>query len=126
MAGEAPQPETQAAAHPTHEDWLVELRMDDGHWAVALPTDDRAAAVDRLTRDRAEFPDREWRLVRHTETYTVIEPPAAGPLPEAQDAPPVEPHPTEADLRHALAVLDRFHGRDATTPAAGSAEGPQR
>lgn len=32
---------------------------------------------------------------------------------EAQDAPRREPHPTQADLDHALAVLDRFKGRDA-------------
>lgn len=39
------------------------------------------------------------------------------PQPE-EAAPPREPHPTEADLHHALAVFARFHGRDTTTPAA--------
>lgn len=31
-----------------------------------------------------------------------------------QDAPRVEPHPTEADVRRAFAVLARFQGRGAT------------
>lgn len=37
---------------------------------------------------------------------------------EPAEEPRREPHPTEADLRHALATLDRFHGR-------GTAETPQ-
>jgi hypothetical protein len=36
---------------------------------------------------------------------------------ETPDAPRREPHPTEADLRHALAVAAKFHGQAATTPA---------
>lgn len=31
-------------------------------------------------------------------------------------APPRDPHPTEADVAAALAILDRFHGRGGTTP----------
>ncbi|MFD9444983.1 hypothetical protein [Streptomyces sp. NPDC060001] len=36
---------------------------------------------------------------------------------ETPDAPPREPHPTEADQRHALTVLARIQGRDAAGPA---------
>ncbi|MDX2765446.1 hypothetical protein [Streptomyces europaeiscabiei] len=43
---------------------------------------------------------------------------AEAPQPETPDeAPPREPHPTEADLHHALAVFARFHGRDTDAPA---------
>jgi len=43
------------------------------------------------------------------------------PLGHYRDCPAAapEPHPTEADVRHALAVLDQFESRDAA-PAAGS------
>jgi hypothetical protein len=39
---------------------------------------------------------------------------------ETQDVPRRDPHPTEADVRHALRVRDFFEGRD-TTPAADEA-----
>jgi len=47
------------------------------------------------------------------------------PLGHYRDCPAAapEPHPTEADVRHALAVLDQFEGRDA---AASAAAGPGR
>ncbi|WP_329214831.1 hypothetical protein OG352_05290 [Streptomyces sp. NBC_01485] len=50
--------------------------------------------------------------------------PAVGEQPEMQDT-PREPHPTEADMRHALAVLDRFHGRDTDQVAAAPVGGEQ-
>lgn len=37
---------------------------------------------------------------------------------QTQDAPRREPHPTQADLDAALAILARFHGRDADGPTA--------
>lgn len=41
---------------------------------------------------------------------------------ETPDAPRREPHPTEADLRHALAVAAKFHSQDATAPAVAQTE----
>lgn len=40
------------------------------------------------------------------------------------DAAPREPHPTEADLRHAFAVLAKFQGRGPATPDTDAAEEP--
>ena len=46
--------------------------------------------------------------------------------PESEpDAPRREPHPTEADLRHALAVAAKFHGQNTDGPAVVSAVPPQ-
>lgn len=59
--------------HPSHNSWLVELLMPQGHWHVAYPTHDRTKADARLALSRAESPDRQWRLVEETTTYTVVE-----------------------------------------------------
>lgn len=40
----------------------------------------------------------------------------------AEDAPRREPHPTEADLRHALAVAAKFHGQDAAVSGIGQTD----
>lgn len=70
MADEALQDE----AHPPYDSWLVELQTNDGHWAVAYPAHDYDKARDRLTRQRTEHPDQQWRLVRETDTFTVVDP----------------------------------------------------
>jgi hypothetical protein len=62
----------QETAHPAHESWIVELLMADGHWASAFPTHDRDRAFERLAGSLDRSPDRRWRLVRLSETYTVI------------------------------------------------------
>jgi hypothetical protein len=45
--------------------------------------------------------------------------PACRELADDEPAPPREPHPTQADLDHALTVFARFHGRGTEQPAAG-------
>ncbi|MDX2996389.1 hypothetical protein [Streptomyces scabiei] len=59
-------------AHPSHDSWIVELLMTDGHWAAAFPTHDREAALERLARNLTRTPDRQWRLVQLREAYTVV------------------------------------------------------
>lgn len=58
--------------YPPHDDWLVQVQLDDGQWSGS-PYSDEAKARTRLTERRKESPDRRWRLVRMTTTYTIIE-----------------------------------------------------
>ena len=103
-------------ARPPTTGWRTETPLR-GEWRHTGATyDDHAWASERY-RDAIEAdPDREFRLVRATTTYTVEaehDPNAT----DAQDSPPREPHPTQADVDHALAVLDRFQGQDTAAEA---------
>jgi hypothetical protein len=111
---EAPQPETQA--RPAAHEWFVETRMIDGYWSKYGASRDTAADGRELfERDTTgSGKAHAFRLVHATTTYAVEA--EHQPDTEPQDTPPVEPHPTEADLRHALAVLDAFHGQDGDAP----------
>lgn len=104
---------------------------------ASVPAEKRMALAHGITRavhgarfgaDMAaaeEQPDSEQGCAQHCggphawddcETYTALV--AEGqPENETPDEEPREPHPTEADLHHALAVLARFQGRDAAPPA---------
>ncbi|MFF1298183.1 MULTISPECIES: hypothetical protein [unclassified Streptomyces] len=65
-------------------------------------------------------PDREpYWLELDADRADVLRQNLAGPDSQTQDAQPIEPHPTETDLRHALALVESLHGRDAGTPAVG-------
>lgn len=110
------------------------LRLADAVLAV-LPAPDRAAvlnrAADGFDRHAVQILDgvgnkavfvakalRDQAAVWREAAETLRRLAAEAPHAETPDeAPPREPHPTEADLRHALAVLDRFHGRDTDGPA---------
>ncbi|MET7458493.1 hypothetical protein ABZT03_43135 [Streptomyces sp. NPDC005574] len=85
LADETPASEKQdAEAHPPHDSWLVQVHLPDvDGWHVAYPTTDKPKALDRLKRGRRETPDREWRLVRETTSYAVVQPaePASGETP---------------------------------------------
>jgi len=111
--GETPG-ETEAHA-PTFT-WKVESPRRDNWASWGATYDDRDWARERYESATTTAPGRPFRLVRATTTYAVEA--EHEPSAETQDAPPVEPHPTEADQRHALAVLARFHGRDTEQPAA--------
>lgn len=100
-------------SHPgPHRD---ELQPDaPGFW---WDTRDRDAAADLLRRLAGETPaaTEADRCPHGCNTSTC-------PCLACEDdepAPPREPHPTEADLRHAQAVLARFEGRDTVEPSAG-------
>ena len=121
-AAETPQPETlgEWCKCPSCWGWFVEdhpgedldeLGKDLGWWS-GLPEHRDAPAAELISGaqqcghdDGHEWADRPnvW-----CPGISVDEP---------AEEPRREPHPTEADLRHALAVLNRFHGRDTTTPA---------
>lgn len=107
--------ETQARL-PLHE-WFVETRMLDGRWSKYGASRDTA-------EDGRELFERDttgsgkahaFRLVHASTTYAVEA--EHQPDTDPQDAPPVEPHPTEADLRHALAIRAATYGRDTDAPA---------
>ncbi|CAM5620373.1 hypothetical protein [Streptomyces aurantiogriseus] len=104
-------------AHPPTHTWKVESPRRDTWASWGATYDDRDWAAERYEEAVRHYPARPYRLVRATTTYTVEA--AHQPDTEPQDAPPVEPHPTEADLRHALAVFDAFHGRTPARPAVG-------
>ncbi|MCX4697033.1 hypothetical protein [Streptomyces sp. NBC_01373] len=110
------QPETQA--RPAAHEWFVETRMLDGRWSkYGAPRDTAADGRELFERDTTgSGKAHAFRLVHATTTYTVEA--EHQPDTEAQDAPRREPHPTEADLRHALAVAAKFHGQDTDAPAA--------
>lgn len=130
LAAEAPEPATQAEALAEPPSTCWQLEMLDGMWAAYGPIyADRADAVAQHRSDSKKRPT--WndvartpvqrRIVRRTTTYTVEQVVGAEEA-ETQDAPPVEPHPTEADLRHALAVAARFHSQDAAPSAVGQTD----
>ncbi|MCX4885909.1 hypothetical protein [Streptomyces sp. NBC_00847] len=117
-----PATQAEALAEPPSTCW--QLEMLDGMWAAYGPIyADRAQAVAQYRSDCEKRPT--WndvartpvqrRIVRRTTTYTVEQAVGAEKA-ETQDAPPVEPHPTEADLRHALAVAAKFHGQKTDVP----------
>lgn len=60
-------------AHPKREAWRVEFRQGDV-WMALRPTDDRQHAIETLACRQERHPDREFRMVRVTTTYTVEEP----------------------------------------------------
>lgn len=113
-AAETPGPETQPRRGDEFEQWLKAQR--DEYEVRSSP---QWGALDEVLDTYRLYADTGTPLGEH-----VCEGRAAGdcecletPTAETPDAPRREPHPTEADLRHALAVAAKFHGRDATTPA---------
>lgn len=116
LAAEAPEPATQAEAElPPTVEYRVETRMGGTWTTLGAPLD--VGIARKIYADyRRGYPEAEMRLLRCTRTTVVIE---HQPGTETQDAPPAEPHPTEADLRHALTVAAKFHGQAAAVPAVG-------
>ena len=120
LAAETPGPETQGEAHPPRHTWEVESPRRDNWASWGVTYDERDWARERYESAIGNAPARPFRLVRATTTYSVEA--EHTPATEPQDAPRREPHPAEADLRHALTVLDRFQGRDTSAPAAFEAD----
>jgi hypothetical protein len=111
MAGEA-QP---SEAHPAERKWAAELYDPLAEqWVPGTRYADRDRAVNALAHGKRVGPawkdgtPTERRLVRATTTYTVE---AEHTDAEKPAAPRREPHPTEADVRHALAVAAKFHSQ---------------
>ena len=110
----------QWGLHPdsTTQGWILRHQHDDdGSSLVAvldgypngrtpILADEARAWADRILGTAHEWVEQPARSGAYHQHNT-----------EKQDAPKVEPHPTEADLRHALTVLARFEGRDTDVPA---------
>lgn len=71
-----------------------------------------AVADDMLRRLAAETQPTEADRCPHGCDVSICPCLACEATTDEEDAPRREPHPTEADLRHALAVAAKFHGRD--------------
>ncbi|MBP5913210.1 hypothetical protein F3K34_13305 [Streptomyces sp. LBUM 1486] len=99
----------QPAAVDTSEDRCAEC----GHFRGAHEKAEEPVSVGRCTVCADEDERHDFEAVEELRRLAAEAPHTETP----DEAPPREPHPTEADLHHALAVLDRFHGRDTTAPA---------
>lgn len=102
-------------AHPPSHTWKVESPRRDTWASWGTTYDDREWAAERYEEAVRHYATRPYRLVRATTTYTVES--EHQPDTKPQDAPPREPHPTQADVDHALAVLATFRGHAPERPA---------
>ncbi|MFE1925832.1 hypothetical protein ACFW91_25075 [Streptomyces asoensis] len=112
----------RAEAHEPSHSWTVESARR-GNWSSWGTTyDDRDWAAERYEEAVRHYSARPYRLVHATTTYTVEA--EHQPDTEQQDAPPADPHPTEADLKHVLAAVARVRAEDAAEqPASSGTEG---
>lgn len=89
VAAEEQPAETRASeAHPPSHTWTVESPRRDNWASWGATYDDRDWAVERCESAASTAPQRPFRLVRATTTYTVEAehtPPAVGEQPETQE-----------------------------------------
>lgn len=133
MAADVPavgarRPDTETQAEPPTICWHLEIL--DGVWGNYGPIyNDRDEALARYRSDNEQRPtwkdpDRtpvQRRLVRETTTYTVEDAGVADETATEADEEPKEPHPTQADMDAALAVLASVQGRNPNASGPGVA-----
>jgi hypothetical protein len=107
---------------PADTEWAIEYqRHSTGEWldwGVSHPDREGAQQLwDHMT-DGSKWP---LRLVRRVTSH--ITEAEYTPATEGEDAPRKEPHPTQADVDHAMTVLAKFQGRDTTESVCPNCKG---